>query len=82
MTTLQLNEEMLRNMRIIADDETLVKRAARYLRKLVAEKQADSTEFTREEFFRRVDESKEQYLRGEYTSFSDKEEMNKWLNSL
>jgi hypothetical protein len=29
-----------------------------YLRKLVAEKQADPTEFTREEFFARIDEAK------------------------
>lgn len=56
--------------------------AAKYLRKLVAEKQADPTLLTKEEFFRRVDESKEQYHRGEYTRFSNKEEMNNWLNSL
>ena len=44
MTTLELNAELLRNMSIIAEDEVLLKRAARYLRKLVAEKEADDTE--------------------------------------
>lgn len=82
MTTVQLNAEMLRNLSIIAEDETLLKRATRYLRKLVAEKQADPTLLTKDEFFRRVDESKQQFLRGEYIRFSDKEKMNEWLNSL
>ncbi len=41
-----MNAELLRNMSIIADDENLLKRAAKYLRKLVAEKQADPTLMT------------------------------------
>ena len=38
MTAIQMNAELLRNMSIIAEDENLLKRAAKYLRKLVAEK--------------------------------------------
>ena len=38
MTAVQLNAELLRNMSIIAEDENLLKRAAKYLRKLVSEK--------------------------------------------
>ena len=38
MTAIQLNAEILRNMSIIAEDENLLKRAAKYLRKLAAEK--------------------------------------------
>ena len=57
MTATQLNAELLRNMSIIAEDENLLKRAARYLRKLVAEKE-DSSLFTKEEFFHRIDEAK------------------------
>ena len=38
MTAIQMNAEILRNMSIIAEDENLLKRAAKYLRKLVAEK--------------------------------------------
>lgn len=44
MTALEMNAEILRNMSIIAEDEDLLKRAAKYLRKLVAEKQADDSE--------------------------------------
>ena len=57
MTAMQLNAEILRNMSIIAEDEKLLKRAAKYLRKLVTEKQADPTLMTKEEFFARVDEA-------------------------
>ena len=44
MTALEMNAEILRNMSIIAEDEDLLKRAAKYLRKLVAEKHADDAE--------------------------------------
>ena len=58
MTAIQLNAEMLRNMSIIAEDQDLLTRAARYLRKLVAEKKADPTEFTKEEFFERIEKAR------------------------
>ena len=48
---------MLCNMSIIAEDENLLRRAVKYLRKLVAEKE-DATLFTKEEFFQRIDEAK------------------------
>ena len=57
MTNIQLIAEMLRNMSIIAEDENLLRRAVKYLRKLVAEKE-DATLFTKEEFFQRIDEAK------------------------
>ena len=57
MTSIQLNAELLRNLSIIAEDEKLMKRAAKYMRKLVSEKE-DPTLFTKEEFFQRVDEAK------------------------
>lgn len=82
MTAIQLNAEMLRNMSIIAEDEKLLKRAAKYLRKLVAEKEADSTEMTREEFFARVDKAERQIAEGKGITFTNHDDMNKWLNSL
>jgi hypothetical protein len=53
-----MNAEILRNMSIIAEDERLMNRVAKYLRKLVAEKQ-DPTLFTKEDFFARIDKAKE-----------------------
>ena len=82
MTALEMNAELLRNMSIIAEDEALLKRAARYLRKLVAEKQADDTELSKEEFFARVDEAREQIRQGEANSFATVEELDKYIRSL
>ena len=51
MTAIQLNAEILRNLGTLAEDESMLKRIAKYLRKLVSEKTADPTEMTKEEFF-------------------------------
>ena len=84
MTAVQLNAmntELWQSIGAIADSEPLMKRLTRYAKKLVKEKN-DPTLMSKDEFFRGIDESKQQYERGEYTRFSDKEEMEKWLNSL
>ena len=81
MTAIELNAELLRNMSIIAEDENLLKRAAKYLRKLVEEKE-DATLMTKEEFFARVDKAREEIRQGKGKRFSNLEEMNAWLNSL
>ena len=81
MTTMQLYAEMLRNMSIIAEDENLLKRAAEYLRKLVAEKK-DPTLMTMEEFYARVDKAEKEIAEGKGTTFTNKDDMNAWLNSL
>lgn len=55
---------------------------ARYIKKLVAEKQADPTLMTKEEFFARVDKAEQQIDRVEGITFDSQEAMNAWLNSL
>ena len=46
MTALQLNAELFRELSIIAEDENLMQKAVKYLKKLTAKKQAmDETEF-------------------------------------
>ena len=82
MTAIQLNAEILRNMSIIAEDEHLLRRVAKYLRKVVAGKKSDPTLMTKEEFFARVDEAREEIRQGKGKRFSNPEEMNAWLNSL
>lgn len=78
MTAIQLNAEMLRNMSIIAEDEYLLKRAAKYLRKLVMEKQADHTEFSREEFLDRIEKARKQPGR----QFANVNELDQYIRSL
>ena len=46
MTSLQLNAELFRELSIIAEDESLMKKALKSLKKLTAKKQAmDETEY-------------------------------------
>lgn len=77
MTVVQMNAEILRNMSIIAEDERLMARAAKYLRKLAAEKE-DPTLFTKEEFFARVDKARE----GQAMAFASIEELDKHIRAL
>lgn len=82
MTAIQMNAELLRNMSIIAEDENLLKRATKYLRKLVAEKQTDPTLMTKEKFFARVDKAEKEIAEGKGITFTNKDDMNAWLDSL
>ncbi len=77
MTAIQMNAELLRNMSIIAEDENLLKRAAKYLRKLVAEKE-DSSLMTEEEFFAKIERAEEQTGK----SFANVDELDKYIRSL
>lgn len=77
MTTMQMNAEILRNMSIIAEDEHLLKRAAKHLRKLATEKQAP-TLYTKKEFFACVDKAKE----GPSMEFTSVEELDKYIREL
>lgn len=81
MTSIQLNAELLRNMSIIAEDENLLKRATKYLRKLAAEKQ-DPTLMTKEDFFAKINKAEKDIADGKGITFTNKEDMNAWLNSL
>ena len=79
MTAIQMNAQILRNMSIIAEDEHLLKRAAKYLCKLVTEKQADPTLLTKEDFFARVDEARDQIRRGEGVEMLPDESLDEFL---
>ena len=81
MTAIQLNAEIYRAMGVIAEDENLLSRAAKYLKKLAAKKE-DETLMTKEEFFANVEEAERQIERGEGITFSNINDMNAWLNSL
>ena len=77
MTATQMNAEILRNMSIIAEDENLLKRAAKYLRKLVAEKE-DTSLMTEEEFFAKIERAEKQPGK----SFANVDELDKYIRSL
>ena len=80
--TLTLNGEFFRDLSVVAEDEGLLKRVVKYVKKLAKEKQADPTLMTEEEFFAKIERAEEQFRRGEGIRFTDRDEMNAWLNSL
>ena len=84
MTAVQLNTmnmELWQSIGAIADSELLMKRLTRYAKKLVKEKD-DPTLMTKEEFFRRVDEGREQIRRGEYSVVLPNESLEQHLRRL
>lgn len=74
-----MNAEILRNMSIIAEDENLMKRAAKYLRKLVAEKKPDPTLMTEAEFFSKIEHAEQQIARGEGMQILPDEDLSTFL---
>ena len=82
MTTAQLNAEIMQNLSVLADNEDMMTRVAKYLRKLVKEKKADPTVMSKEEFFAKLDKAEESIEQGKGKTFTHPSEMNAWLNSL
>lgn len=80
MTAIQLNAEILRNLGTLAEDESMLKRVAKYLRKLVSEKKVDSTLLTKEDLFARIDEAREQIKRGEGIEMLPGESLDEFLD--
>ena len=80
--TPSLNGDFFRDLSVVAEDEGLLKRVVKYVKKLAKEKQADPTLMTEEEFFAKIERAEEQFRRGEGIRFTDRDEMNAWLTSL
>lgn len=81
MTAVQmnaLNAQIWRDMGTIAEDEGMMQRVAKYLRKVVKEMTADPTTMTKEEFFQMVDEAK----KGPSKRFESVEELDRYISSL
>ena len=81
MTALQLNAQIYRELAVIAEDESLLDKALKALRRITAKK-ADPTAMSREEFERMLEESEAQIRRGEGRTFHDAATMNAWLKEL
>ena len=79
MTTAQLNAEIMQNLSVLADNEDMMTRVAKYLRKLVKEKKADPTLMSKEEFFAKLDKAEEDYQKGNYTTLQSGESVTDML---
>ena len=82
MTALQLNAELYRNLGIIAEDETMLAKVAKYTRNLAKKLTDDSTCMSKEEFYDRLDKAEKQIAEGQGVTFTNVEKMNAWLNAL
>ena len=68
MNALQLDADILRNLGIIAEDESMLDKVAKYLRRVVKQMTYDPTLMTKEEFFAHIERAEQQYANGEYTT--------------
>ena len=82
MTTMQLNAELFGALQTISGNESLMKKAVRSLKRIAAQSKADPTLLTKEEFFARVDKAEKEIAEGKGITFTNKDDMNAWLNSL
>jgi len=80
-TSIPLDAEFLRNLGVVAQDEDLLVKAVKYIKKLAAKK-PDPTLMTKEEFFAKLDEAERQIERGKGKTFTNMDAMNAWLNAL
>ena len=78
MTTLQLNAELYRAMGEIADDEALMTKVLKYVKKLAAKKN-DPTLMTKEEFFAKLDRAEQQIAKGEGMAMLPNEDLTAFL---
>ena len=84
MTTAQYNtmsKELWQDIGAIADNENLMRRLARYAKKLVKE-QNDPTLMTKEEYFAKIERAEEQAARGEYSVLLPGEDLTAHLRRL
>ena len=81
MTTAQYNTmsmELWQDIGAIANNENLMRRLARYVKKLVKE-QNDPTLMTKEEYFAMLDEAEQQAARGEGVAMLPGEDLTAFL---
>ena len=78
MTAVQLNAEVLRAMSEIADDEALMSKLLKYIKKLSAKKE-DPTLMTKNEFFAKIERAEQQIARGEGMRMLPDEDLTAFL---
>ena len=85
MTAVQLNAmnaQIWRDMGIIAEDEGMMRRVAKYIRKVAKEMTEDKTSMSKEEFYAMLDKREEAYARGEHSEMLPGETLTEHLRRL
>ena len=78
MTAIQLNAEIYEALSIIAKDESLLKKAAKALKRLATQKQ-EKTLMSKEDFLTRVDEAREEIKSGKCKKMLQQESLDDFL---
>ncbi len=78
MNTPQLDADILRNLGIIAKDETMLSKVAKYVRRLAKQMTEDPTLMTKDEFFAKIERAERQPGK----SFANVEELDKYIRNL
>jgi hypothetical protein len=82
MTAMEVNTQIWRDIAEIADNESLMKQLAKYLKKLTAKKKSDPTLMTKEEFFAKIDRSLEQARQGRVHRMQPGESLDDFLKRI
>ena len=77
-----LNAQIWRDMGTIATDEGMMRRVAKYLRKVVKEMTYDPTAMSEEEFLAKLERGEEAYRQGNTHHINSLEELDQFINSL
>jgi len=78
MTALQLNTDIYRSLGIISENESVLRRVAKYLNRVAKQMTEDPTCMTKEEYFRRLDEAE----KGKKYSMLPNESLDEMLTRL
>ncbi len=81
MTALQLNAELLRELSVIVDDENLLEKALKYIKKLTAKK-TDPTLVDKDFFFRHLDEAERDIANGKGIEMRPEETLDDLLRRI
>ena len=78
----RMNAEFYRNLGIVAEDEAMLEKVYKYVRRLAQQLIDDPTRMSEKDYYAMLDRSKAQVAEGKVYRFDDKEKMMDWLNTL
>lgn len=79
---MRMDAEFYRNLGIVAEDEAMLEKVYKYVRRLARQLSDDPTRMTKEDYYAMLDRSKAQMSEGKVYRFDDRGKMLDWLNTL
>lgn len=79
MTALQLNAEIYHSLGVLSQDEGMLRRAAKYLKRLASELTYDPTLMPKDEFYSRVEEAEHEIEQGKGIRMLPNESLDEFL---